>query len=211
MKPPRRGAKWVELEGAHKGWATTKRRRATHAQATAERGQGRRRQAAYAAWLAGCIDGLAAASDVEINLMTCESVHTQIVATFDADSLVVHRCEFVVSRGSSKSSRTTSRRQVGLRRVLWRRGVARGQCAEIQTSEMRKLRGAWAAVWTSEWARRRRSPSPRRVAHGVDVGRGLDYLVVVGSAALKRDGSGASWGRVLQEDAGCAVVSRAHR
>jgi hypothetical protein len=41
VKPPAEARKWVELEGAHKGWATTKR----YAQATAERGQGRRRQA----------------------------------------------------------------------------------------------------------------------------------------------------------------------
>ena len=58
MKPPAEARKWVELEGAHKGWATTKRcaGRFTPKLPPTELNADDAKLS-YAAWLAGCIDG----------------------------------------------------------------------------------------------------------------------------------------------------------
>ena len=146
----------------------------------------------YAAWLAGCIDGLAAASDVEINLMTCEFVHRCARAL---RKLKILEDDFAARSDFAECFGAEASREV--------------QCAEIQTSEMRNSVGAWACGATSRCGpRRRRSQSQKRASLMASTSGAAGLLSSSWvSAALKRDGSGASWGRVLQEDAGCAVVS----
>ena len=146
VKPPAEARKWVELEGAHKGWATTKRcaGRFTPKLPPSE-AKVDDAKLSYAAWLAGCIDGLAAASDVEINLMTCESVHKSNCRD-DADSLVdlSTGASLLYARGSSRSSRTTSRPVRTSPSALAPRRRARSSAPKFKPRKCGNSVGAWA-------------------------------------------------------------------
>ena len=173
VKPPAEARKWVELEGAHKGWATTKRcagrftPKLPPSEAKADDAK-----LSYAAWLAGCIDGLAAASDVEINLMTC-SVHKSNCRDALTHWLICAQVRVCRALAEAQDPRGRLHGAVGLRRVLWRRGVARGpvrrdpdvgdaKAPALRRAAVRRRAGAAAPPPISK---------SERVAHGVDVGR----------------------------------------
>ena len=121
----------------------------------------------------------------------------------------MHRCEFVVRSRKLKILEDDFTARSDFAECFGAEASREVQCAEIQTSEMRKLRrcvglrcdvALWAAPPPITKSERLSLMASTSGAAGL-----LNTSWV--SAALKRDGSGASWGRVLQEDAGTAVVS----
>ena len=106
-------------------------------------------------------------------------------------------CEFVVRSRKLKISLEDDFLRSDFAECFGAEASREVQCAEIQTSEMRKLRRCVGLRCDALYGRRT-PPISKSERLTVASPAPPDCSSSWVSAALKRDGSGASWGRVLQ-------------
>lgn len=172
---------------ADASWATAKRGRGRFSPKVPVAARDDDPATSYGEWIGAEINRLAGASDVEINVLTCEFV-------VRSEKLKLLEDEFTARSDFAECFGDAAGREV--------------QCAEIQSSAMRRLRRCVGlrcdvALWAPAPATTS-SESAALVAATTSSGLTRSSWI---ASVIALDGSGASWGSVVSETAGSCVLA----